>query len=176
MEEKYIESTDDVVHLKEVKEIKNAIREHMLFIGLDRGNNVRKISVMAIGSSGYIHIDCRDIIRTALLNACDKVIMVHNHPSNSLKASNHDKDLTYTMDKLLEVFNIELLDHVVVTENDYTSVKKEVSLDKEYLRRMETLNNMILLEENIRLKKEIDLLKTDVKKEIEIEEELEEEF
>lgn len=38
-------SSTDIVSLKQVQAIRNAVKEHLLFIGLDRGNNVRNISV-----------------------------------------------------------------------------------------------------------------------------------
>lgn len=37
-----VSSSKDVFDLKEVQMIKNAIQEHLLFLGLDRGNNIRK--------------------------------------------------------------------------------------------------------------------------------------
>ena len=41
-----VSSSKDVFDLKEVQMIKNAIQEHLLFLGLDRGNNIRKISLL----------------------------------------------------------------------------------------------------------------------------------
>ena len=46
-----ITKPEDVYNLEEVQEIKDALQEHFLFIGLDRANHVRKISLMGIGTS-----------------------------------------------------------------------------------------------------------------------------
>ena len=80
-------SSTDIVNLKDVQEIRNAIREHLLFIGLDNRNNVRNITLLGIGTSCNVVIDTKEIIRTALYSASDKVILVHNHPSNNLEPS-----------------------------------------------------------------------------------------
>ena len=104
----------EVFNLEEVQVIKNAIQEHVLFIGLDNGNNIRKIKLIGIGNSKNVIIDNKNIIRLALLTASDKVILVHNHPSNTLKPSEEDKYITKVISKLLKVFNIELVDHIII--------------------------------------------------------------
>lgn len=90
---------------------------------LDRANHVRKISLMGIGTSAGIYIDSKQLIRNALVNAFDRVIFVHNHPSNSINPSQEDKHLTDITGKLMEVFGIEMLDHIIVTEDNYASMK-----------------------------------------------------
>lgn len=160
----------EVFDLEEVQEIKDAIQEHLLFIGLDNRNNVRNISLLGIGSSSNININCKDVVRTALTSASDKVILVHNHPSNELKPSKHDMDMTSSINKLLKVFNINLLDHVIVAENDYVSMLEINAIDKDFESdQIKLMNNAILIEENKQLKHEIKLLKNKIKEEIKIE-------
>ena len=101
--ENKITSPKSVYQLKEVQEIKDAIQEHLLFIGLDRGNNIRNIRIIGIGTSGHINIDSKDIVRSALLTVSDKVILVHNHPSNNLNPSNSDKHITNFTNQLLKI-------------------------------------------------------------------------
>lgn len=84
----------DIVSLKDVQEIRNAVREHLLFIGLDNRNNIRNITLLGIGSTCNVIIDTKEIIRTALFSASDKIILVHNHPSNNLEPSKDDLHLT----------------------------------------------------------------------------------
>ena len=79
-----INGTIDVVNLKEIEEIRNAVQEYLFFIGLDKSNNLKSIKLMGMGSSNIININRKDIIRTALTTFSDRVILVHNHPSNSI--------------------------------------------------------------------------------------------
>ncbi|MBQ2917078.1 MAG: hypothetical protein IJE59_02750 [Clostridia bacterium] len=152
-------STTDIVNLQEVQAIKKAIREHLLFIGLDRANNIRNVSVIGIGNSCEVALDSKDIIRTALLSASEKVVLVHNHPSNNLEPSSLDIQVTNVTAKILEPFNIQLLDHIIVTEDDFISMQKAKKVNKEY--ENDAINNMskgLLIEENKRLKKQVDEL------------------
>lgn len=117
-------SSTDIVNLKDVQEIRNAIREHLLFIGLDNRNNIRNITLLGIGTSCNVVIDSKEIIRTALYSASNKVILVHNHPSNNLEPSKDDLHLTDVTNEMLKVFNIQLQDHIIVTEKDFISMNK----------------------------------------------------
>ena len=115
----------NVYQLKEIQEIKDAIQEHLMYIGLDRGNHIRNIDILGIGGSSSIEIDAKYIVRKAIINANDRVILVHNHPSNTLEPSIQDKKFTNTTEELLKMFNIQLLDHIIVTENSYVSIKSQ---------------------------------------------------
>lgn len=160
----------DIFKLKDVASIRNAIREHLLFVGLDSVNNVRNVSILGIGSSRNVSIDSKEIIRTALFSASDKVILVHNHPSNNLKPSKDDLHITYVTNEILKPFNIELLDHIIVTEKDHLSMKKEEVM-KLYFNEDKELENMdkgLLIEENNKLKMKIEELEQNLNKSIDV--------
>ena len=125
-----VSSSTDIVNLKDVQEIRNAIREHLLFIGLDNRNNIRNITLLGIGTSCNVVIDSKEIIRTALYSASNKVILVHNHPSNTLEPSAQDTKFTSNVEELLKMFNIQLVDHIIVTENSYVSIKSQGKTNK----------------------------------------------
>ena len=151
-----VKSTTDVVRLEEVKEIRNAMQENMILIGLDRGNNIRTLNLMGIGTNKNIMVDSKDILRTALMSGSDRIILVHNHPSNTLKASPEDLHFTNITNKFLGVFNIQLLDHIIVTENEHLSMVNESLVNKEYKDNdMDIIDKTLIIEENIRLKNEI---------------------
>lgn len=162
-----VSSSTDIVNLKDVQEIRNAIREHLLFIGLDSRNNVRNISLLGIGSTCHVIIDTKEIIRTALYSASNKVILVHNHPSNNLEPSKDDFHLTNVTSEMLKAFNIKLQDHIIVTEKDHISMDKIKKIGKE--KNIKSINNMkkgLLLEENQRLKQQIDKLQHQMQMEV----------
>lgn len=165
-----ITSSSDILKLKDVDSIRNAIREYLLFIGLDSVNNVRNISVLGIGSSRNVAIDSKEIIRLALFSASDKVILIHNHPSNSINPSKDDLHITYVTSEILKPFNIELLDHIIVTEKDFLSMKKD-KIMKLYFNEDKKLENMdkgLLIEENNKLKAKIEELEQNLNKSVEV--------
>ncbi len=172
-----ITKSSDVFQLEEVQEIKDAIQEHLLFIGLDSKNNVRNISLLGIGTSSQIKLDSKFIIRTALVTASEKVILVHNHPSNDLTPSIHDKHISNVTNKLLKVYNIQFVDHIIVGEDNYLSMEKIEAIDRDYEDdKTKLIDKAILIEENLALKKKVKNLNSKLKRYEKTSERDEEEF
>lgn len=172
-----VNKPEDIFNLEEVQEIKDAIQEHFLFLGLDRVNNIRNISLLGIGTSSHIEIDVKYIVRTALVTASDRVILVHNHPSNSLEPSLQDKEISNISNQLLKAFNIRLLDHIIVSENSYVSMESlKLINDKYESERTKLLDKITVIEENIKLKDEIVRLNKELKKYREMEKDTEDEY
>ena len=167
-------SPSEVFKLKEVQEIKDAMLEHLIFIGLDRGNNVRKVNLLSIGTSCNTLIDSKSIIRNAITSGSDKVILVHNHPSNSLQPSKQDEYATSIITKILPIFNIELTDHVIVTEDSYLRMEHLKMINEEVKNKdYELLDKALLTEENEKLKKENEELKRQLSEEKNLEDDME---
>lgn len=172
-----VNKPEDIFNLEEVQEIKDAIQEHFLFLGLDRVNNIRNISLLGIGTSSHIEIDVKYIVRTALVTASDRVILVHNHPSNSLEPSLQDKEISNISNQLLKAFNIRLLDHIIVSENSYVSMGSLKLINDRYeSERTKLLDKITVIEENIKLKDEIVRLNKELKKYREMEKDTEDEY
>ena len=172
-----ITKPSDVFQLKEVQEIKDAIQEHLLFLGLDNKNNIQNISLLGVGTSNIIAIDIKYIVRTALVTASEKVILVHNHPTNELTPSNKDKNISNVTNKLLKVYNIEFLDHIIVGNDNYLSMEKIKAIDREYEDdRTKLIDNAILIEENLKLKEKVKKLNNKLQKYEKISQEEAEEF
>ncbi len=167
-----IRNPSDVNDLDEINEIRNKVQEVFLMIGLDRGNHIRKICLKGIGPSSGVYLDSKDLIRTALINSFEKVVFVHNHPSNNLRPSEHDKNITNITGKLMEVFGIEFVDHIIVAENGYVSMLSAKAIDKDYTDDdIKFMNKAFLIEENANLRQEIETLKNNNMEEEEDEEE-----
>lgn len=163
-------SSSDVFNLKEVQSIKKAVQEHLLFIGLDRGNNIRKINLLSLGNGCNTLVDSKSIIRNAIMSASDNVILVHNHPSNNVEPSQADIYMSNVVNKLLNTFNIQLLDHIIVAEDNFLSMTKAQKIDKKYENKdFKLLNKALLTEENWRLKNENE----ELRKQLNLEEDME---
>lgn len=172
-----VNKPEDIFNLKEVQEIKDAIQEHLLFIGLDIANNIKNISLLGIGTSSHIEIDTKYIVRTALVTGSDKVILVHNHPSDSLKPSMKDKEISNITNQLLRAFNIQFLDHIIVTENSYTSLGTLKLIDEKYeSERTKLINHITLIEENEKLNNKVIRLTQELRKYKNLKKEEEDEY
>lgn len=174
---KKIDKPSEVFELKEIQEIKDAMQEHLLFLGLDRSNNIRNINLIGVGNTNGVMVDSKNVLRIALMNCNDKVILVHNHPSSVTTPSFKDKELTNRLNKFLKVFNIELLDHIIVGEEEYTSMRQVNAIDWDYEdSKTNLIDNTFLVEENKELKENIKTLTNNLKKYRKLNKEVEEEF
>ena len=72
------------------------------------------------GVSGVI-VDPKIIFSIALSHLAPSIILVHNHPSGSIKPSAHDIKLTKKIKEGGQILEIRLLDHLIIGENDYFS-------------------------------------------------------
>ena len=169
-----INQTSDVFQLQEIQEIKDATQEHFFMLGLDSKNNITNINLIGVGTSKNVYISSKDIARTALINNSDKVIFVHNHPSGELIPSKDDIHLTNYTSQILKAFNIQLLDHVIVTSSNYASIniEKYKSMFEESDKALK-MDKALLIEENNKLKEEVKILKRKLQKTKNQEEEFE---
>lgn len=63
----------------------------------------------------------REVLGLALERKAGGIIMVHNHPGGDPTPSPQDKDLTHRIQRASRDLGVRLLDHIIVTENDYYS-------------------------------------------------------
>ena len=91
-------------------------------------NNSNKITHKEQSSKGGITgtlVDVRLVIKKALEVGATGIILVHNHPSGTLIASEPDKMLTRKLKTGAESLDIKVIDHIIITEKDYFSFADE---------------------------------------------------
>lgn len=98
-------------------------KEQLYLIGLDTRNNIKCINLVSMGTINESLISPREIFKTALLENCTFIILVHNHPSQNPTPSNEDIEVTKKIYKASEIMQIILLDHLIYTDNEYFSMK-----------------------------------------------------
>ena len=96
-------------------------REAMVVLYLNNSNRTLGFSIASIGGLTSTIIDVRLVLKDALLSNATGLILIHNHPSGTLKASNQDMSITKKVKKAAEVMDIKLLDHLILTEENYFS-------------------------------------------------------
>lgn len=101
-----------------------AKQECLRTIILDKQNNVLSIHRVAIGSIDNINIGLREILSEPIKQLANGIILVHNHPSGSLKISTNDINFTKKVEDYSKIFNIQLLDHIIIANNKYVSMKE----------------------------------------------------
>lgn len=88
---------------------------------INRRNKILGHALISQGSTCATVVDpCFVILHALKLNA-RQVILSHNHPSGNLKPSEQDEKLTKRIKEAAKLFDITVLDHVIVTRNSYYS-------------------------------------------------------
>ena len=90
---------------------------------LDRKNNVTGWAKISQGGVAGTVVDLKIIMKYAIECLASNVIFVHNHPSGSLEASDADISITNKAKKALKLIDINLLDHVIITDKTKESFK-----------------------------------------------------
>ena len=99
--------------------------EEFWILLLDNSNKlIHKYQISKGGLTATL-VDPRLIFKTALEHSATGVILTHNHPSGSLKASETDINITYKLKEAGDYLDIMVLDHIIVTESEYFSFRDE---------------------------------------------------
>lgn len=95
-------------------------KEIFMVLYLNRANRVLGYNKHSIGSDTGTVVSVKQIIAIALkVNACN-MILVHNHPSGSTKPSNQDIEITKRIKEAAGLFDIQVLDHLILGEGYYS--------------------------------------------------------
>lgn len=97
------------------------VQESFYVIGLSRSNHIRSVFRLSTGGAAGTVADPKLIFARLLLDNCAAFIMAHNHPSGNPKPSMADRRLTENCTKAGKVLDLPLLDHIIVTTEQYTS-------------------------------------------------------
>ena len=97
------------------------LQEEFKVILLNRANEVLGIYNMSMGSISGTVVDIRLLFAVALKCNASGILISHNHPSGNLNPSEADKELTKKIKQASEIFDIKLIDHIIVTHLGYYS-------------------------------------------------------
>lgn len=97
------------------------VHETFMVIGLNKANNTVGWGIVSQGGLSNVLVDMRILMKMALDMCCNSIILCHNHPGGTLLPSTEDRELTKRVASACELVDLRLLDHVIVTKEDYYS-------------------------------------------------------
>jgi DNA repair protein RadC len=112
--------------LKEIwnKELIN-VQEQFVAVFLNNTNKIIGYRVISTGTMKMCLVDIKLLASLALHTMCTAVILAHNHPSGNLVASRQDEAMTLKVKDTLQLIDVKLIDHLIITEINYYSFGKE---------------------------------------------------
>jgi len=105
-------------------DIRRSNREHFVGFYLNSRNQVLRREIISIGSLNASIVHPREVFIPALAVSAASLILAHNHPSGDPSPSEEDLAITRRIAESGRLLGIELLDHVVVAREAYTSFKE----------------------------------------------------
>ena len=125
--EETITSSEDVVRTMRplLKELKH---EECWAIYLTNSNRIIERCRISQGGVQATVVDQRLIVKRALELLSTRLIIVHNHPSGSATPSGADFDITNRVKEATSLFDIQLLDHIIISASESYSFKSNGKL------------------------------------------------
>jgi DNA repair protein RadC len=96
--------------------------EEFWILLLNRANRVIGRERVSIGGVAGTVVDAKMVFQKALQQLASSIILAHNHPSGNLRPSQADLDLTKKLKAAGKVMDIQVLDHLIISEAGYTSL------------------------------------------------------
>lgn len=101
------------------------VQEQFYVLFLNQANHVLCWRLIGTGTGKSCVVDNKLLATIVCKTLAHNVIIAHNHPSGNLKPSKADKQLTWNIQEMLRLFDVQVLDHLIISGNGYFSFADE---------------------------------------------------
>lgn len=108
----------------------NLQEEYLILFLLDRKNAVISAETAAKGSVIKCNVSPRSLFDRALQTKAANILLAHNHPAHSSNPSPADWKLTQTIAQIGETLEIGLVDHIIISGNEVSSLREKNEIEK----------------------------------------------
>ncbi|WP_195576360.1 RadC family protein [Paenibacillus sp. 1001270B_150601_E10] len=123
-EQAVIRRPQDAAHLV-MESMRYYKREHFICLFLNSKNKVLAQETISIGTLDASLVHPREVFRAAIRHSSASVVCLHNHPSGDPTPSEEDIWITKRLMEAGELVGIEVLDHIVIGDQRYVSLKEQ---------------------------------------------------
>jgi DNA repair protein RadC len=128
--------SSELISIKNSKDIETALRpvfnqftlnyqEEFILLCLNRANKILAFFRVSKGGLTGTVADPRVILTAALNCGATNLVLSHNHPSGNNKPSKADEELTQKIKQAAALLDINVLDHLIITDENYFSFADE---------------------------------------------------
>ena len=125
LEERYVIRSPEDGAKYLMNEMRFLTQEHFVCLYLNTKNQVIHKQTIFIGSLNASIVHPREVFKEAVRRSAASVICLHNHPSGDPTPSREDIEVTKRLAESGKIVGIELLDHLIIGENKYVSLKEK---------------------------------------------------
>ena len=94
-----------------------------MLLSLDSRSRVKSVYWLKEGNSRMVSLEVKDVVSAALRGGTESVVLCHNHPNGVALPSLEDMDATGSIARALGLVNVHLLDHFILTDTEYFSMR-----------------------------------------------------
>ncbi len=121
------------VNINSPKEVSNIFMEDLRYLKkevfkvllLNTKNQIIQIEEVSVGILNSALVHPREVFRNAIRKSAASMILVHNHPSGNSKPSKEDISLSERLIEAGKIIGINVLDHIIIGDGEYTSLKEK---------------------------------------------------
>lgn len=104
-------------------ELKTAEQETLQILTLNGSHAPIAVHTITVGLVNQSQCHNREVFRKAISDNAVSIMVAHNHPSGNTKPSDADIQATIKLFKASKIIGIELIDHLIITKNSFTSIR-----------------------------------------------------
>ena len=127
MDKIIIRTTGEAVEFLQHR-LQDSPKEQFVVIFLNKGYRVLKIETFSTGGITGTVVDVRLVAKRAVELGATTILASHNHPSGNLKPSSADKEMTKRLKQAMQILDIELMDHIIVSDEGFHSFQENGDL------------------------------------------------
>ncbi|MCL6442276.1 MAG: DNA repair protein RadC [Alicyclobacillus sp.] len=105
--------------------LEDADREHFVVLLLDTKHNIIGFNTVSIGTLDASLVHPREVLKPAILANASGILVAHNHPSGDPNPSPEDIAVSKRLDEACRIVGISLVDHLIIGDNRYVSLRAE---------------------------------------------------
>ena len=117
--------TPEDIHRHFHASLRDLRHERFLAVLLDGRQRVMRWELISQGTLTASLVHPREVFRPALREAAAALVLVHNHPSGDPTPSREDREITARLVRAGEILGVRVLDHVIIAERGYCSLREE---------------------------------------------------
>lgn len=104
--------------------VRSLDREHFYVLLLSTRHVLISVELISVGSLNASIVHPREVFKPAIEQSAAALITCHNHPSGDPDPSEDDREITGRLRRVGELVGIELLDHVIIGNGDFVSLRE----------------------------------------------------
>lgn len=113
------------------KKIKNEPKEHFYVVFLDGANQVIAYQCVSVGLSNKSLVGPKEVFQAAFKVGANAICVCHNHPSGFCEPSIEDIQVTKRLWEAGKILGVQVLDHVILTDNGFYSFAEHNAMPEE---------------------------------------------